>query len=192
MIYSYTFNGLPVQTGDVLCTSDGQPDSLFGRLWRIFGLLVPGEIDHCILYTGPGGRCVESGAGGVITFEMPGPNWDSPSLFEKRILLDALVGVAYPLANRTLDEAEEAHIRRRVAKYCLNMAAANRPYNLNYFNPNTGSSFYCSQLVYKAYQAHGIDLRSQAGLPDFPLLHKVVFPTEIWNACPHTRVNGSS
>jgi len=34
-----------------------------------------------------------------------------------------------------------------------------KPYNFNYFNPYTRSSFYCSQLVYAAYlDLYGIDL----------------------------------
>lgn len=187
MIYSHTFHGIPLQTGDIICTQDGEENSLFGRLWRAFGLLVPGEIDHCLIYLGPGGRCIESAARGVIVFHMPGQTWDSPALVNQRQLLDTFIGIAYPLEDRGIPVEKEIRLRQAVAAYCLEQATRSRPYNLNYLDPQRDRSFYCSQLVYKAYLAQGIDLNSNLGVPSTGLLSEVVFPQEIWNACPHRR-----
>ncbi len=60
--------------------------------------------------------------------------------------IDILYGVAYPLQGRGLSKETEANIRRSVADYCLAQAAANKPYNLNFFDPDTERAFYCSQL----------------------------------------------
>ena len=86
MIHTHTFNNLTVQTGDILCTRDGTDHNWFGRLWHMIGYLVPGHIDHAILYVGPGGRCIEAGGKGVIEFDMPGTSWDSPKVAAKRLL----------------------------------------------------------------------------------------------------------
>lgn len=186
-VYSHTFNHLPLKTGDVLCTFDGRRGTLFARLWRLIGLLIPGEVDHCVIYLGPGGRCVESTARGVIVFDMPGEAWNPRLRARQRLLFDNLVGVAYPLEGRGFTPAQEDEIRRGVAQYCLDKAARNAPFNYNFFNPATDGAFYCSQLVYKAYLAHGVDLNTNQGVPSAPLLNQVVFPQEIWNACVHRR-----
>ena len=68
MIYTYQINGMPVQTGDIICTMNGKPDILPGEFWRLVGRLVPGDVDHVAIYLGPDGRCAEAGARGVITF----------------------------------------------------------------------------------------------------------------------------
>lgn len=186
-IYSHIFHGLHLQTGDIICTQDGEADSLFGRLWRAFGKLVPGEIDHCVLYLGPGGRCIESAARGVIVFHMPGETWESQALFKQRLLLDTFIGVAYPLQGRYYPPEKEARIRRAVAAFCLEQAMHSKPYNLNYLDPQNDYGFYCSQLVYKAYLAQGINLNSNQGVPRNGLLADIVFPQEIWNACLHRK-----
>lgn len=183
-IYTHTYHGLPVATGDVICTQDGEPDSAFGRLWKLLGLVVPGEVDHCVLYLGPGGRCIESATRGVIEFEMPGPGWDAPACFDQRWMLDSFYGVAYPLADRGFSAEQEARIRRSVANFCREQAQHSKPYNPNFFNPSKDGAYYCSQLVYKAYQAQGIDLNVNVGVPT-GLLAPIVFPQEIWNACQH-------
>ncbi len=187
MIYSHSFHGLPLQTGDIICTQDGEVNSLFGRLWRAFGLLVPGEIDHCLIYLGPGGRCIESAARGVIVFHMPAETWDAQSLFKQRLLLDKFIGVAYPLQDTHLPLDKERRLRQAVAAYCLEQATRSKPYNLNYLDPGRDHSFYCSQLVYKAYLSQGINLNTNRGVPAGGLLDGIVFPQEIWNACPHRR-----
>jgi hypothetical protein len=183
MIYTHRFEGLTVSTGDVLCTKDGTPDSLFGAIWSLLGRLVPGEVDHCLVYTGSGGRCVESGARGVIAFEMRGQGWRAQPLYAERLLLDSLVGVAYPLADRGLPPEDEVRIRQGVADYCLEQARRQAPYNLDFPDPQRDWSFYCSQLVYKAYQAQGIDLHPLS--PGMSSLERIVFPEEIWRACLH-------
>ncbi len=71
MIYSYEMNGLKLQTGDLICTTDGGGENIEGQFWRLIGKLIPGDVDHIVVYVGPGGRCVEAGAKGkVITFEV--------------------------------------------------------------------------------------------------------------------------
>jgi hypothetical protein len=60
MIYSETINGLPVTTGDIICTTNGNDASLMGKAWQMIGLLVPGKIDHVLLYVGPNGGCIEA------------------------------------------------------------------------------------------------------------------------------------
>jgi hypothetical protein len=186
-IYTHVYNGLRITTGDVLCTRDGDENSPFGRIWRLMGLLVPGEIDHTLVYVGPGGRCVESGARGVIAFEMPGEIWEAQPLYVARRLADTLVGVAYPLEGLHLTAPEEVRIRTSVAEYCLRQAGFSKPYNPNYFDPQSEGAFYCSQLVYKAYLAQGINLNKDTGVPA-GVLGRVVFPQEIWNGCIHRRV----
>ncbi len=72
MVHVYEIAGLPVQTGDILCTTVGDEKLWPGLAWRAFGALVPGPIDHMALYVGPGGRCVESGPAGVVVYDLPG------------------------------------------------------------------------------------------------------------------------
>ncbi len=186
-IFSHAFNGVSLQTGDILCTHDGVPGSLFGQFWALMGKLTPGEVDHTVLYTGPGGRCVELAIRGVIAYEMPGGMWDAPRLDSTRRLLDRLVGVVYPLAGRGLSPEEEQRIRINVANFCLEKARRRKPYNLNFFKPETDGAFDCSQLIYKAYLSEGIDLNTNAGVPAGPVLGRVIFPSEIWNGLPHQR-----
>ncbi len=195
MIHDHVFDGIPVRSGDILCTQDGMSRrerggtnaslSLFGQIWRVLGKLSPGEIDHCLVYVGPGGRCIEFAARGVIVFEMPGDTWSASLLMKKRLLLDTLVGVAYPLAERELSEGEETRIRLEVVNYCLERASKHRPYNLNLFDAQRDGAFYCSQLIYRAYLASGMDLDIDRNTS---LLERIVFPEEIWTACPHRRV----
>jgi hypothetical protein len=185
-VHSSHFNGLKVTTGDIICTTDGDENSLLGQFWKMLGRLVPGDVDHCVVYLGPGGRCAESGPQGVIVYEMPAEEWNAPQLWEQRLILDTFYGIAYPLAGRGLSAALEKQFRLRVADYCLYQAAQSKPYNLNFFDPHRDGSFYCSQLVYKAYLSVKIDIVANyaihVGPPD-----SVVFPQEIFNACPHLR-----
>ena len=98
---------------------------------------------------------------------------------------DDFVGVAYPLQGRGFSEAEEIRIRKSVAAYC--QAQIHKPYNINFLNPDSESAFYCSQLAYKAYLPHGIDLNSDHGVPHIIGSSRIVFPSEIWNGCHHQR-----
>jgi hypothetical protein len=186
MVYSYEINGLPVKTGDIICTMNGKPDILPGEFWRLIGVLVPGDVDHVVVYIGPEGRCVESGSVGVVTFEVNDRQWRSEAMIRQRgLLCDTFYGVAYPLEALELDPLEEKHVRKAVAEYCL--AQVGKPYNLNFLNPHTDDSFYCSQLAYKAYLPHGIDLNTGLAMESLPGTNQIVYPQEIWSGCPHRR-----
>jgi hypothetical protein len=182
-IYEHRFNGIPVRTGDVICTADGAEGGVYAALWQTLGALVPGPIDHCAVYIGPGGRCVEAGARGVIVFDMHDP-WDAHALHDSRWLLDTFYGVAYPLAGRGLPAEKERRIRSGVAAYCLEQAKAGKPYNVNFLASDDDSAFYCSQLVYKAYLRFGINLNRNQAIPLPDALSQIVFPLEIWESSP--------
>ena len=192
MIHTHTFNGLTVQTGDILCTRDGTDYNWFGRFWHWVGYLVPGRIDHAILYVGPEGRCIEAGGKGVIEFTMPGQVWHAPEVAELRLLHDTLIGVAYPLQGLALSAAAEERIRLGVADYCLSQIG--KPYNPIFLNTVTDAAFYCSQLIYLAYREVGVDLgvapvrliTDPAGVKDTPLL---ILPTALLENSPHQLVH---
>lgn len=188
-VCSYKINGIPVETGDLICTVDGDASSdIIGQFWWLVGKLVPGEVDHIVIYVGPGGRCVESGAKArVLTFEIPDGQWDSQLMFRKRFLIDRLYGIAYPLAGSSHPPEKIRQIRLDVARYCLHQAKERKPYNLNFFNSDTERAFYCSQLAYKAYIRHGIDLNTEEGIPELPLSKSIVFPQEVWAGCHSVR-----
>lgn len=192
-VHAYEIDGLTVQTGDLICTNTTEQESLFdGLLLKLSGTLILGEVDHIVVYVGPGGRCVEAGIKyRVDTFNIEGNTWDSAGMAKERgPLLDNLYGVAYPLAGLSLSSDEEAEIRKRVATYCLRQAAARKPYNLVFLDSATENAFYCSQLAYKAYLKEGIDLNTGKGLPCLPGMGSIVFPQEIWSGCEHVRFSG--
>ena len=187
MIYTHTFKGLEVRTGDLLATEDGSP-RLAGQFWRMVGGLIPGAVDHIVVYVGPGPRCVEAGAKmKVVAFEAR-DDWDGEAMHDARGFIDTLYGAAYPLAGRGIAPEREADIRSQVAEYCLRQAEAEKPYNFNFPDSDTEEAFYCSQLAYKAYKPHGIDLNSGSLLAGFPLTRSIVFPQEVWSLCEHERV----
>ena len=188
MVYTYTIDGLLVRTGDVICTTDGELDIMPGDFWRLLGRLLPGEVGHVAVYVGPEGRCVEAAGRGVVAFEVEGHTWAAERMVEQRgRFIDRLYGVAYPLRDRDLSQEKEAEIRQSVANYCLAQAAANKPYNINFLNPDTEEAFYCSQLPYKAYLAHGINLNTGQGVPNLVGTSSIVFPQEIWSGCRHQK-----
>jgi len=187
--YSHSLRGLPLRTGDLVCTTDGDDRDIIGQFWRLLGKLIPGEVDHIIVYVGPGGRCVEAGArGGVITFDVPDGGWDVETMMAQRGIRDRLVGVAYPLEGRGYCDADIEIIRRSVGTYCLEQARQAKPYNLNFLDSDTEGAFYCSQLAYLAYRRHGIDLNTEKDIPTIPFSDRIVFPQEIWAECVHLRV----
>lgn len=188
MVHDHIIDGLPLRTGDVLCLRDGTDRSLYGRVWQAIGALVPGEVDHCVLYIGPAGRFVEANAYGVCVLDMPGDSWDAHALVRKRILLDSLVGVAYPLGGRGLPGAEQDRIRTAVADYCLAQAVAAKPFNFDLFDATRSDRTYCSQLIAEAYRREGIELDSNIGVPTARIFARAVFPQELWNGCQHRRV----
>ncbi len=184
MIHTFTLEGLTLQTGDVLCTMNGKPDILPGEFWRLVGRLVPGDVDHVALYLGPGGRCAEAGARGVILFELPGDLWDSETMaIQRGLLFDELVGAAYPLEGRGYLPEEQASIRREVADFCL--AQVGKPYNLNFLEPEREDAYYCSQLVYKAYLRQGVNLNTGLSIETLPGTNRIIYPQEIWSGCVH-------
>ncbi len=186
-VHTYQIDGLPVQTGDLICTTTGGRSVFAGFLWRMFGMVIPGPVDHIAVYVGPGGRCVEAGAKlCVSTFEVPDNTWNDLEMVEVRgPLFDSLYGIAYPLAGRALAREEEARIRCAVARYCLQQAG--KPYNPLFTESQTDAAFYCSQLAYKAYLEQGIDLNTGQGVPNIPGLESIVFPQEIWVGCVHAK-----
>jgi hypothetical protein len=190
MIHTFRINGLPVQTGDVLCTMNGKPDILPGEFWRLIGLLVPGDVDHVAVFVGPGGRCVEAGTRGVISYNLPKGVWNAEKMVPQRgTILDQLVGAAYPLEGRGLSKGDQARFRQEAAAFCL--AQVGKPYNLNFLDIDTEDSFYCSQLVYRAYLRCGIDLNTGLSIEALPGTERIVYPQEIWNGCKHRKAVGA-
>ena len=190
MIYTYQIEGIPLQTGDIICTMNGKPDILPGEFWRFVGRLVPGDVDHVAIYTGPEGRCVEAGAHGVIKFTVFKGAWDTERMARRRgLLFDTFYGVASPLDRLGLPEEEEHALRAKVAEYCL--AQLGKPYNLNFLKSETEEAFYCSQLAYKAYQQIGINLNTGLAMEQLPGTNAIVYPQEIWDATSHRAVERS-
>jgi hypothetical protein len=187
MIYTYQIEGVALQTGDIICTMNGKPDILPGEFWRLVGRLVPGDVDHVALYLGPKGRCIEAGARGVITFDIPNGIWNIEHMaFQRGLLFDTFYGVASPIDSLQVSENEEFEMRSRVAAYCL--AQIGKPYNLNFLNPETDEAFYCSQLAYQAYQQIDVDLNTGLAMEQLPGTNGIIYPQEIWNGFPHREV----
>jgi hypothetical protein len=127
---------------------------------------------------------VESGSLGVITFNVHDHTWDTEFMARKRgLLLDTFYGVSYPLAGLELAKEKEREIRTTVANYCLEQVG--KPYNLNFLNAESENAFYCSQLVYKAYQQVGIDLNTGLAMEQLPGTNAIVYPQEIWGGVPN-------
>lgn len=184
MIHTYTIDGIPVQTADIICTINGKPNILPGQFWWLVGRLVPGDVDHVAVYIGPGGRCVEAGALGVIAFDIPNAHWDTEAMAAQRgLLFDTFYGVVSPLDGLELSPEEENRARQRIATYCL--AHLGKPYNLNFLDPDKEDAFYCSQLAYKAYLEAGINLNTGLFMEQLPGTNQVIYPQEIWGASPH-------
>lgn len=184
MIYTYQINNMPLQTGDIICTMNGKPDILPGEFWRLVGRLVPGDVDHVAIYLGPDGRCAEAGARGVITFDVPNGEWDTERMARQRgLLFDTFYGVVSPLDALGYSDEDETNVRTIVAQYVL--AQVGRPYNLNFLNAETEDAFYCSQLVYKAYQAIGINMNTGLAMEQLPGTNQIIYPQEIWEGFSH-------
>ncbi len=188
MIHSFKLDGLSLKTGDLICTADGDDTPIAGQFWRFIGIFVPGEVDHIIIYLGPEGRCVEAGPRGVNVFDLPGPTWDALGMIRLRgPILDTLQGVAAPIKAMDWSEEKEIQVREAIAQYCL--AQVGKPYNVNYFNPQTEEAFYCSQLAYLAYLPHGINLNTELGIPNLPYTQSIIFPQEIWSGFPRQKLD---
>ena len=140
MIHTYQIHGLPLQTGDIICTMNGKPNILPGEFWRLVGRLVPGDVDHVAMYLGPEGRCIESGALGVVTFEVHNGFWEPEhTMPEHGLLVDTFYGAAYPLEGRGLSREMEEQIREDVAAFSL--AQIGKPYNLNFLKSDTDETY---------------------------------------------------
>jgi hypothetical protein len=184
MNHTYQIEGIPVQTGDIICTMNGKPDILPGEFWRLVGRLVPGDVDHVAMYIGPVGRCVEAGARGVIKFTVFDGQWDTERMARRRgLLFDTFYGIVAPLDILGLTEQEEHDMRQTVAAYVL--AQVGKPYNLNFLNAETEEAFYCSQLAYKAYQQVGINLNTGLAMEQLPGTNKIIYPQEVWEGFSH-------
>ncbi len=188
MDHVYEIDGLPIRTGDILCMRDGGGRGVLERLCMAFGALIPGEIDHCAMYVGPNGRFVEAAIHGVAVLTMPGNRWAAQALLRKRLFVDSLVGVAYPLQGRGLTPHEETRIRESVAEYCFAQAIAGKPFNFNFFNATNPNRTYCSQLIADAYRTQGIELDNKLDVPRLSIFRRAVFPEALWAGSPHCRV----
>jgi hypothetical protein len=175
MVYEFTINGMRVKTGDILSTSDGT-NSLYSIGYIVLGKLIPGDVDHSILYLGPEGLCVEAGIYGVILFNAA-HEWNSDEMFEERGLLDTFRCASSVLGNRGLSGAEENAARSFVRAYAL--GCVGKPYNINFLDPDNERALYCSQLVYLAYKKAGINLNVGKTGKGGKWFDKVVFPQEI-------------
>jgi hypothetical protein len=186
LVYEYPIKGIPLRTGDLICTKDGDTGSIGGQFWRLLGKIIPGDVDHIVIYVGPEGRCVEAAARGkVITFMVKGHDWIAENMLTGRgPIIDVFCGVAYPLQGKGLT-TRETGLRQRVAEYCLEQARLEKPYNLNFLDSSTEKAFYCSQLAYRAYYNVGIDLNTGRGVPNIPGTESIIFPQEIWDGCAH-------
>jgi cell wall-associated NlpC family hydrolase len=184
MIYTHHINGMPVQTGDIICTMNGKPDILPGEFWRLVGRLVPGDVDHVAIYVGPDGRCVEAGARGVVAFDVPNGQWNTERMARQRgLLFDTFYGIVSPLDALGFSEGDEDRMRAAIAQYTL--AQIGKPYNLNFLNAERDDAFYCSQLAYKAYQSVGIDLNTGLAMEQLPGTNQIIYPQEIWGGFSH-------
>jgi len=159
-LFEYLLDGLPLRTGDIVATVDGTEVTFRGQVWRLVGAVMPGDIHHVLMYVGPGPRFIEAGPSGVIEFEMPESRWDSVPVADSRGgLMDRLHGVACPLFGKRITGEREAQVRRAAADYCL--AQVGKPYNRRFSDPYREDSFYCSQLLWRAYRRQGINLRAR-------------------------------
>jgi len=191
MIHRHRINGVPVRTGDILCTRDGDGKGWVGALWRALGSLVPGEIDHCALYVGPGNRFIEADARGVSVLSMPGDCWNPEALLHHRLFVDTFVGVAYPLDGRRIPQRQQDRIRMSVANYCLAQAASGKRFNFNLLDATNPRRTYCSQLIVEAYRTKDIHLDGKHAKKSLRTLRHVVLPESLWEGSPHCRASGT-
>jgi len=180
MIHNSIIKGNKVQTGDLICTTDGG-EGITGKFWFLIGKIIPGEVDHIVVYIGPGTKCIEAGPNGVIAFDAD-PNWNGAEMADTRGFIDSFYGIANPASKADLDKEMEESIREKVANYCIEQANLKKPYNIFFPNSDTENSFYCSHLAYKAYLPHGIDLNTDKDVPNVPFTSSIIFPQEIWSS----------
>jgi len=173
MVYEYEINGKMLKTGDIISTGDGN-NSIYSLGFRLLGAVIPGKVDHSLLYIGPDGLCVESGIFGVVTFNAEHV-WDSERTFPDRMLIDSFYAASSVFPGRGIASDDETRIREFVRAYAI--GSVGKPYNFDFFHPDIESRVYCSQLVYLAYKHAGIDLN--VGTSGIPGTDRIVFPQEI-------------
>jgi hypothetical protein len=171
MVYDYVINGRRLKSGDIISTKDGN-NSIYSLGYVLLGHLIPGEVDHTVIYVGPAGLCVEAGMRGVISFEA-GRKWDPKKMFKGRGLVDTFCQASSVLPSG--GGADEQAVRTFVRGYVL--GSVGKPYNFNFLAPDTECCVYCSQLAYLAYKKVGIDLN--VGTSGLPGIDRIVFPEEI-------------
>lgn len=177
MVYEFNINGRTLKTGDIISTKDGS-NSIFSLGYRLLSKIIPGKIDHTVLYVGPGGLCVEAGIFGVISFTAA-DRWNSRDIFTERGLLDTFVSASSILAGRGLSAEAEYAARSFVRAYAL--GCVGKPYNLDFLHPNSERAMYCSQLVYLAYKKVGIDLNVGTSNGPGKWCDTIIFPQEIYD-----------
>ncbi len=173
MVYAYTINGRRLKTGDIISTKDGN-NSIYSLGFILLGHLIPGKVDHTVIYIGPDGLCVESGMRGVISFRAA-KQWNSKKMFKERGLIDTFYAASSAFDGKELSPSDEQLARTFIRAYVL--GSVGKPYNFNFLNPDTESCVYCSQLAYLAYKKIGINLNK--GSIGIPGVDKIVFPEEI-------------
>lgn len=175
MIYEFTINGRKVKSGDVISTRDGM-NSIYSVGYTVLGKLIPGDVDHTVLYVGPEGLCVEAGIYGVISFNAA-HEWSAMAMFEGRGLLDTFHSASSVVGKLGLPVTEEDAVRSFVRAYAL--GCVGKPYNINFLDPDNERAIYCSQLVYLAYKKAGINLNVGKTGQQGKWFDKVIFPQEI-------------
>jgi uncharacterized protein YycO len=183
MVYEFVINGRHLKTGDIISTKDGN-NSIYTLGFHILGLMIPGTVDHTVMYVGPDGLCVESGMRGVIAFNAA-TKWNSDAMFKERGLADEFYAASSVFTRNDISTDEEKTIRDFVRAYVL--GSVGKPYNFDFLHPDTESRVYCSQLAYLAYKKAGINLN--VGTFVIPGFDNIVFPQEIFdntNLIPET------
>jgi len=175
MVYEFSINGKKLKTGDIISTKDGT-NSIYSIGYHMLGALIPGEVDHSVLYVGPSGLCVEAGLHGVISFVAHG-EWNSESMLAERGLLDTFVAASSVLSGRSLSDDQEHAIRAFVRAYAL--GCVGKPYNLDFLHPDNERAMYCSQLVYLAYKHAGINLNKGFSNVVVKWCDQIIFPQEV-------------
>ncbi len=190
-IYTYQIEGIPVKTGDLICTTNGSDNILAGEFWWFVGKFIPGAVDHVAIYVGPDGWCIEAGPKGVSRFKVEHGRWRGEAMMAQRGFVDRLHGIAYALQNHPLGAERENAIRFGVSQYCQRQVG--KSYNCNFLDPDAENCFYCSQLAYMAYKQFGIDLNTgPCHIPGLPASTRIVFPQEIWDLCAHQAAQQTS
>jgi len=177
MVYKFSIRGCPLKSGDIISTKDGT-NSVYSLSYWALGKQVPGEVDHSVLYVGPGGLCVEAGIFGVIAFTAD-DRWDARTMFAERGLLDSFIAATSAFAGRGLTCGEEYAARSFVRAYAL--GSIGKPYNMDFLHPDTEWALYCSQLVYLAYRKLGINLNEEPSGEADRWSDIIVFPQKIYD-----------